>query len=379
MLGALHGLAIRWQLALVLSLVPIVAALHGVWIAPLVVDVAMADATLQARAHAVLAARVAVVVTVALVAIASAAAAMLLRGSIRTVVDQLAAATRAIAAGELGYRVDSRRRDELGQLAGAIDSMAERLQRLEQARRRVLACVSHELRTPLTIMQGHAFTLARDEPCALRRDRLELVQSEAMHLARLVDDLVDASSAHAGGLRLARERCDLVDVVARQLERHQVVAADRGVELRASIRSQRIDADVDPVRIAQVVDNLLANAIRHAPAGTQVAVRLAITRRGDRVLVVDNRCDPIATRVLDSMFEPFAQGGDGRSGSLGLGLAIVAAIAEAHGGSVRVDRQRAALGQARLTVTLPAPIVAPSPARAAGTRRGIHAVRIAGA
>ena len=355
-LHVLHRRSIRAQLAIVLALVPVVAALHGAWLAPQVVDIAIEGIDGDLRERAILAVRVAVATTVLLVACASASAALLLRGSIRAVVEQLSAATCAIAAGDLAHRVGASRRDELGRLAQSIDAMAERLQRLEHARRRVLACVSHELRTPLTIIQGHAYTLARDESSAIRRDRLELVQCEAVRLARLVDDLVDASGMHAGGLRLQLERCDLAGLVRDRVERHRELAAQQGISLELRGAGGGVPVDLDPGRIEQVLDNLLANAVRHAAPGSTVRLRIDAARGGARIVEVENRCEPIAAAVVERMFEPFVQGGDGRGGSLGLGLAIASAIVEAHGGSIDIDAAAAMRGCARLRVELAAPI-----------------------
>ncbi len=334
-LDRLHGAAIRVQLPVVLAAIPVTTATYGL--------VAVSYST-----------GVAVSLLVTSVALATTASGMLLRGSLRSTVEQLQLATDAIASGDFRHRVDSGRSDELGALAASIDVMAERLERLEQARRRMLACVSHELRTPLTIIQGHAFTLARHEEDVVRLERLEMMQAEATRLAGLVGDLVEAASLHAGGVRLRPEACDLGDLVASEVDRFLEEAAQRDVRITLVTPAYGVPVEVDPGRIGQSVANLLANAVRHADVGSEVAVHVDGRRGGARSITVTNRCEPIPDDVADQLFEPFVQA-SARSGSVGLGLAIVRAIVVAHGGSVRLDRAAAAGGTATFTLELPAP------------------------
>lgn len=380
LIRALHGAALRVQLPVLLALVPLITALAGIWIAGVVVDVAFEDAPRELRAQVAAAVRLVVLVMVGATTIATLAAAAVLREVIRASVTRLLGATRAIAAGDLDYRIGARRRDELGRLADAIDSTAERLQRLEHARRHVLACVSHELRTPITIIQGHAFTLARHAEGldAIALDRLELVQAESMRLATLVDDLVEASSMHAGGVRLRLERCDLAALVTEHAARLDHDADARELTIDVELPRAPAVVDADPGRIGQVLANLFTNAARHAPRGG--IVRVAVdpgAGAGDRVVVVENECAPIPGEVVDRLFEPFVQAGGERSGSVGLGLAVAAAIVEAHGGAIAIDRDRARAGIARFELRLPAPVADAAAARRDTARVGRGARRTA--
>jgi two-component system sensor histidine kinase BaeS len=367
--------AIRVQLPLVLVAIPGLLALHATWI-PAVVASTLAEGADADRRDAITAgARAALVVAVALVAAAAAAAALLLRGTIRAVVEHIHAVTEAIARGEFTGRVASRRQDELGKLAHSIDSMAERLERLEHARRRMLACVSHELRTPLTIVQGHAFSLARTEAVASRTERLELIQHEAARLAALVDELVEASSIHAGGMRIRPEAGDLVELVGAQVARHAELAAARHVAIELRCVRHRVPAAVDPERFDRLVGNLLANAVRHAPRGSTVGVGVDERRDGSRVVEVTNPCGPFPEELARRVFEPFVQG-EHRRGGVGLGLTIAHGIASAHGGRLELDVDAAMRGTARFRLVLPAP--APTlDARSVRTRRVGAARRIA--
>lgn len=374
LVGVLNRAAIWIQLPIVLLVVPILAALHGWWIAPIVVESIVVDEPRDTVNAAITAVRIVVLAVGGIVAAACAASVLLLRGSIRHAVEQLQVATDAIASGDLRHRVRSRRRDELGRLAHVIDALAERLERLEQARRRTLACVSHELRTPLTIIQGHSFTLARGEASAHRLARLEIVQREAMQLARLVDDLVEASSLHAGSARLAIERCDLVELAAAQAERFREQAQARELTIELVHSRDRVLADVDPARFGQVLSNLLSNAVRHGVARSSVRIEIRAVRGAgaQREVVVSNRCDPIGEDVAARIFDPFVQG-EARTGSVGLGLTIVHALVAAHGGSIDLDARAAAGGHARFAIRLPGPSRSVAPAvRRVRRRAQVH-------
>jgi signal transduction histidine kinase len=339
---------------LVLATVPIVVGLFGTTFARVAVAVALDGQELAIIDGVTQATRVAVGLTVACAAMASFGAALLLRGSIRAGVEELQAATAAIAAGEFDHRVArSDRRDELGHLADAIDAMASRLQHLEQARRRLLACVSHELRTPLTIVRGHAFTLARSEAEPARRSRFGLIEAEAARLAGLMDDLVDAASLHAGGVRLRRERCDLLGLVEAACGRFQAAAAEAEVGIRISAEGRRHDVDVDPLRLDQVLANLLANAVRHAPGGTTIEVRVVHGAGDRRIVEVSNRASEIPASLAERLFEPFVQHGE-QSGRVGLGMGIARDLIEAHGGALLLVA-RGCEGWFTLRFDLPAP------------------------
>lgn len=354
MIGRFNAAPIRVQLLLVLATVPIVVALFGTTFARVAVAVALDGEELAIIDAVTRATRVAVGLTVACATVASFGAALLLRGSIRAGVEELQAATAAIASGGFDHRVArSDRRDELGRLADAIDTMAARLEHLEQARRRLLACVSHELRTPLTIVRGHAFTLARSEVDHARRTRFDLIESESARLAGLLDDLVDAASLHAGGVRLRPERCDLVQLVTATCSRFLDAAAEVEVAIRVRSDLRHAEVDADPARLEQVLANVLANAVRHAPARSTIEVRV-YSRTGDRrIIELANRAAEIPADVAEQLFEPFVQHG-GRVGRVGLGLCIARDLVEAHGGELSLVA-RGLDGWFTLRIDLPAP------------------------
>jgi two-component system sensor histidine kinase BaeS len=351
----LHGTALRVQLPLVLATVPLAAAIYGLAVAPVIVDEAMAGASADAREAAQAAMALVVATMIGCVLVASLGAALLLRGSVRAVVERMHAATSAIADGDFAHRIGGERSDELGRLACSIDTMAERLERLEQARRRLLACVSHELRTPLTIIRGHAYTLARSERDAVRRDRLELVEEEAARLGELVEDLVDASSLHAGSVRLRVERCDLALLVDATVARFRDAATARGVRIEVRGVERPLPIDADPARVEQVLANVVANAVRHADHGTAIELQLA-ARRGahPRFVTIANRGPAVPGELAGRIFEPFVQGEQAR-GRVGLGLAIAHGLASAHGGSLTLESSGVLSGVVEFRLMLPPP------------------------
>lgn len=365
MIAWLHSIRVRSQVAIAIAVVPVVLALLGLSVVPQAVRIALADDVDQGTLReAVRAVRYAMGVVVVCGFITALGAAALLRTSLRSTVDSIRAATEAIASGDFAHRIASPRADELGDLARAVDTTAVRLHRLEQARRQMLACVSHELRTPLTIARNMAFTLGKRSPDPARADQFAQLDEELERLGALIGDLVDAASVHAGGVRLARERTDLVELVRDAAERFRVQAEARDV--RVVVRSERVDrrrgvVDVDVDRVQQVLGNLLANAVRHCHVGSVVDVTIRSGERdgGQHEVLVANAGERIPDVVARSIFEPFFQHGP-RTGRVGLGLAIARDLAEAHGGSLELDARlsEAACG-ACFALRLPA--AAPTP------------------
>lgn len=350
MIAQLQAVALRVQLPLVVFTVPLVLVLLAVPLLPVAVEIALDGQAEGIVREAIRAVRVVTWLLVGCVVVASAGAAMVLRVSLGSAVDGIAAATAAIAAGDFRHRIGSARVDELGQLAATIDAMAERLERMEATRRTLLAGVSHELRTPLTIIAGHAFTAARGEADPARRARLELVQEEARRLGVLVGDLLAASSLSAGSISLAPEPLDLRPLVRSAVARFGGLADEQGVVVRVDAGRRPVLVEGDAARLDQVLCNLLANAIRHAPRDTGVEVAVGV-RGGSCTVDVANVGAPIPEALAASIFEPFVQG-QARRGSLGLGLSIASGLVAAHGGSL-VLAERGTSGRIRFRCSLP--------------------------
>ena len=240
--------------------------------------------------------------------------------------------------------------------------MAARVQAAQQRERDFVANVSHELKTPLTVIQGFAQAItdgAVSEPTQTR-EAARVIFTEADRLKRLVTGLLDSSRLDAGGSALRRTPLNVNTVIAGLLQAFERRAADAGVSLRASYGEvPAILADGD--RLAQIMNNLLDNALKHTPARHEVRVETAARRdpRGNRpgveIAVVDTGRG-IPPEDLPRLFERFYQVDKARAqtapGSVGLGLSIVKQIVEAHQGRVSVTSTLGA--GTRMSVWLPA-------------------------
>jgi signal transduction histidine kinase len=246
-------------------------------------------------------------------------------------ITSLTAAARRLARGETGARVTVKSHDELGELAGAFNSMAESLERLERMRKDLVADVAHELRTPLTNIRGYIEAM-QDGRVEASPAALGSLHDDVMLLQQLVADLHDLSLADADQLRIAPVALDLRGVINSSIDAfppgHARITADipEGLPL----------VSADPARLSQIMRNVLANALAHVSVGGSVSV--SASRNGEKVRVrVENDGQPIDTPDLALIFERFYRSDKSRTratGGAGLGLAIVKQFVNAHGGQV---------------------------------------------
>ena len=258
--------------------------------------------------------------------------------------DEMTATAGAIAAGDLSQRVETTdERTEVGQLGQALNTMLTGIEGAfaaqaasEERLRRFLADASHELRTPLTSIRGYSELFdrgARDRPEDLAVS-MRHIREEANRMSVLVDDLL--LLARLDQQRpLALDTVDLAAVAAAAVDAARTVAPDRTVSL-AVPGPTAVTGDAH--RLRQVVDNLLANAVQHTPAGSpvEVAVRVDGTMA---VLEVRDHGTGVPREEQAHIFEPFHRADPTRAratGGVGLGLTIASAIAHAHGGAVGV-------------------------------------------
>ncbi len=256
-------------------------------------------------------------------------------------VRRLTQAAHNMSSGDLRQRVDVSNRDELGELAGAFNHMAERLELNEQQRRLMMADIAHELRNPLTVMQGKLEGLM-DGVLPLDQEQVGTVYDQTLLLSRLVDDLRLLSLAQAGQLPLEKAEVDMGSLVSRVVDDFRPLAQDRSVTLDAKLNSQSLEATVDSQRMGQVLSNLLSNAVRHTGEDTAVTVEVAQVNGSVQVAVADGG-PGIGPEDLPYVFERFYRVDRSRSregGGSGLGLAIAKEVVEAHGGSIWVESSR---------------------------------------
>jgi two-component system sensor histidine kinase BaeS len=248
--------------------------------------------------------------------------------------------------------------DEIGYLATAFNDLAERRRQLEAQRKAMVNDIAHELRTPLTNIRTW-LEAARAGVTPVDPALLDLLVDESILLQHVIDDLRDLAAADAGSLRVHPEPVFVNDVLAQLLDAHRGAAEAAGVTL-AAVPDGDPEATVDPVRLRQLLGNLVANAIRHTPAGGAVTVRSR--RAGDRLVVeVADTGGGITAEDLPKVFERFWRADASRSrttGGSGLGLPIARHLAEAHGGTVTVTSR---LGEgSTFTVNLPLLVTAGS-------------------
>ncbi len=244
-----------------------------------------------------------------------------------------------------------------------------------------LATLSHELRTPLTAMLGWARMLRAARLSSEQAARaLETIERNTLWQAKLIDDLLDVSRIISGKMQLERQPVDVVGVVGAAVEALRRDAEAKGVALDVVLEPGAAVVNGDPVRLAQVVANLVSNAIKFTPAGGRVALELA-RRAGELVVTVRDTGAGIEAALLPHVFDRFRQGQRGRGeGGLGLGLAIVRHIVTLHGGAVTAHSDGPGRG-AVFTVTLPLSLEPRSPIIAAGPRsvraaRPLEGIRI---
>jgi signal transduction histidine kinase len=287
---------------------------------------------------------------------------------------ELATAARRVATGDLAQRVPIRSRDEVGALAAAFNEMAASLERGEAARRNLVADVAHELKTPLTVVEGTVEAML-DGVYPADRERLESIREEVTLLTKLVADLRELSLADAGGLRLEREPLDPGALVRRAVAAASARAEARGLTLAAELPDDLPLVAGDGGRLAQVLANLLDNALRYTPAGGRVTVSAvaAPAEPGDGTsgvrLAVTDTGPGIPAADLPHVFDRFYRADPSRarrSGGSGLGLAIARGYVEAHGG--RIWAESASGRGTTVAFWLPALSGAPDAGRIVETR-----------
>jgi two-component system OmpR family sensor kinase/two-component system sensor histidine kinase BaeS len=271
----------------------------------------------------------------------------LLRHATAPVGDVMEAAGK-VADGDYTVRVKESGPGEVRALARSFNTMTARLQLNDEQRRALLADVTHELRTPLTVIQGNLEGML-DGIYPPDTAHLESTLEETRVLSRLIDDLRTLSLAESGALKLQHETIDLRDLIQEAIAGFQASADNTGVQLIADVHADVPHLEADPLRLRQVLSNLVANALRYTTQGGQIRVR-AFTETPDRITVtVNDTGRGIAPEDLPHIFDRFYKSSDSRG--TGLGLAIARNLVVAHGGEISAQSD---LGQGTtITFTLP--------------------------
>ena len=264
----------------------------------------------------------------------------ILTGRLLKPIKSLTLAARRIEKGDLSQRVVTSSRDEIGVLAQAFNSMADKLVRTEELRRNMVSDIAHELRTPLTNIRCQLETLqdglARPEPVIINS-----LHDETMLLSRLVDDLQELALAEAGMLSLSLNPMSVDREIAEAVEAIQSQARQKSIEVKIDTAAGLPQVYADRRRVGQILRNLLSNAIAHTSPGGRIEVSALPQASFVKISISDNG-EGIAPEQLPRIFERFHRTDASRarsSGGYGLGLAIVKQLVMAHGGEVSVDSE----------------------------------------
>ena len=262
----------------------------------------------------------------------------ILAGALTRPLRELTAAAQRMATGDLGQQVNVQSRDEIGQLASAFNQMSADLADADELRRQMTANIAHDLRTPLAVISGHVEGM-NDGVLTPNEDRFKVMQAESQHLQRLVEDLRTLSLADAGQLTLYQTPSPPHDLLERASAAFAQQARHKEVTIDVEIGKTLPRINVDPQRIAQVLGNLISNALRYTPQGGSIHLKADGSDNGVRLTVQDTG-KGIPTEELPRVFERFYRVDASRQDNgeeSGLGLTIARSIVEAHGGTIEAE------------------------------------------
>jgi len=248
-------------------------------------------------------------------------------------VRRLITAAGRLADGDYSARVSPTGTSSSRRVMNSFNEMARRLEDADEQRRRLLADLGHELRTPLTVIRGEMEAIV-DGVHDPDPEHMELLLDEVAVMERLLEDLRTLSMAEAGALALHPEPTDLVALVTEATESHRRTAEAQAVAIAVDGAIDVGEVFVDPVRIREVVSNLVVNSLRAMPDGGALMLRVQLEAKEAVIRVTDTGIG-IAADDLEPVFERFHKGSS--SAGSGLGLTISRDLVEAHGGSIAIS------------------------------------------
>ena len=268
--------------------------------------------------------------------------------SLTAPLQRLATAARAVARRDFSQRVAAEGSAEMAEVAQAFNEMTAALASSEQQRQNLVADVAHELRTPLTVIQGNLRAII-DDVYPLEKAEISRLYDETRLLARLVDDLRELALADAGQLRLSLRPTDAAAVIDAVVEGLGLAAEDREITLDTRVPGDLATVQADPDRLAQVLGNLVVNALHHTPSGGKIAVTARQTGSVVQISVADTG-EGIAPQDLTRVFERFwradpARTRDGQADGArstrrsGLGLSVAQSLVQAQGGRIWAESE----------------------------------------
>lgn len=265
---------------------------------------------------------------------------LLFSRSLTAPLRRLTKAARSVATGDFSQRVEERGSAEIVEVAKAFNEMTAALEEAETLRQNLMADVAHELRTPLTVLQGNLQALL-DDVYPLEKVEVAQLYDETRLLSRLVEDLRELALAEAGQLRLNLRPTDAAQVARTTAATFALVAEDKGVSLDVQIADSLPSVVADPDRLAQVLRNLLSNALRHTPPGSRISISARATDATVEIAVADTG-EGIRPEDLPHVFDRFWRADRSRArgtGGSGLGLTIAKQLVQAQGGEIGVQSE----------------------------------------
>lgn len=283
--------------------------------------------------------------------LATAVAYLLSRHFVRPI-RAIAHGAHLLTQGDYQIRIDTTRKDELGELARSFNDLATTSANSDQARKRWLADTSHELRTPIAILKAELEAML-DGVRPIDEKNIRSAHEEVEQLRVLVDDLYELSNADIGALRYRKECVDLKELVevAQQAFQHQ--AQQAGLEIQLNTPTNAVEIWADHGRIKQLVSNIIHNACKYTDSCGHIAIKLT-TQAGDAILLIEDTAPGVPSDSYHKLFDHLYRVESSRNrttGGSGLGLAICKRIVDAHQGTIQAAPSL--LGGVAIRIELP--------------------------
>jgi two-component system sensor histidine kinase BaeS len=267
-------------------------------------------------------------------------------------INEVAEGVRSLAAGDFNTRLDSKGSDEIAKLRDDVNRLAAALGEHETTRKQVMSDMAHELRTPLAIISGELEAMS-DGVRPLDIEQLSSVRDEVRHLANLVNDLHSLALTDSGALAYKMKRVNFNDLVQLAADSFRGQAANRNLDLKLTTPERAVNLQGDELRLRQLLQNLLDNAVRYTDAGGRISIVLNKDKNYAQLTISDTApgaSEEECERMFDRLYRMEASR-NRNSGGSGLGLAICRNIAEAHGGQIMAKPGPG--GGLLITMTLP--------------------------
>jgi two-component system, OmpR family, sensor histidine kinase BaeS len=259
-------------------------------------------------------------------------------------IRSLTKASKDLANGNFDQQVPVTSKDELGQLSATFNQMSRELSQADEQRKRLTADITHDLSTPIQIISGY-LEMTEDGKAALTPQRVEILKTELEHLRRLVGDLGTLTQVEAGGLDFQLQRVNPVTLLKNVYQTYQPIASRQNVDLILEGTGKSSEIYIDEGRTAQVLKNLIENALRYTDKNGKITLSVTINDK-IHILVKDNGSgiEPADLPFVFDRFYKADKSRGGNSGKMGLGLAICKALVNAQGGVITASSDGKGLG-----------------------------------